>query len=181
MLLISAAVIDFGCVAQGFTYSIDAVVTNNDSRLQRIKVTTVNVSGPDINKVSASTSSQAFAPGMTAVVKVELRAEVAARTSEYVIIVLTEGFTEELRLRVKSVIIPMEIFKYFAKTLRLQKRPGQSHQLSNTLSPSTMCDIQAAFSHSSSEMMIPSTEVLIVFCYDVITQSPKRVSLLLTL
>ena len=127
MLLISAAVIDFGCVAQGFTYSIDAAVTNNDSRMQRIKVTTVKVNGPDINKVSASTSSQAFAPGMTTVVKVELRAEVASKASEYEVIVLTDGYTEELRLTVRSVIIPMEIFKYFAKTLRLQKRPGQSH------------------------------------------------------
>ena len=124
MILIAPAVIDFGCVAQGFIYSLDTIVTNNDCRIQRIKVRCVQVGGSESNRVSATTTSQPFAPGMTTVVKVELRADTAVSTSDYEIILSTENNKEVLRSTITSTIIPMDVYKNFAKSLRLQKRSG---------------------------------------------------------
>ena len=124
MILIAAAVIDFGCVAQGFVYSLDTIVTNNDSRIQRIKVRCEKVGGSDNNRVSATTSSQPFAPGMSTVVKVELRAETAVNTSEYEIVMWTENSKEVLRSTITSTIIPIDVYKSVDKSLKLQKRSG---------------------------------------------------------
>lgn len=124
MILIAAAVIDFGCVAQGFVYSLDTIVTNNDSRTQRVKVRCEKVGGSDNNRVTATTTSQPFAPGMSTLVKVELRAETAVNTSEYEIVMFTENSKEVLRRKITSTIIPMDLYKSFDKSLRLQKRSG---------------------------------------------------------
>jgi hypothetical protein len=124
MILIAAAVIDFGCVAQGFVYCLDTIVTNNDSRIQRIKVKCEKVGGSDSNRVSATTTTRPFAPGMSTVVKIELRAETAVNTSEYEIIMFTENSKEVSRSRITSTIIPMDVYKSFDKSLKLQKRSG---------------------------------------------------------
>mmetsp|Transcript_8092 Transcript_8092/g.8116 ORF Transcript_8092/g.8116 Transcript_8092/m.8116 type:complete len:206 (+) Transcript_8092:145-762(+) len=123
MITMSPTNLDFGCVAQGFIYNLDVLITNSGTKPQRIKVTCVKRKGSDVNNVTASSISQQFASGMTAAVKIELRAETSAGSSLYEVIITAEHDQAEIRAMVTSLIIPMEIFKYFAKSLILQKRP----------------------------------------------------------
>lgn len=125
MLSVTPYLLDFGCVAQGFIYSIDAMVTNNDTRIQRLKVICTLTKGPSINLISPTMSNQPVAPGMSALIKIELRAEAPSTLSEYEITVIAEHNNLKVRSNIKSIVIPMDIFKYLAKSLRLQKRPGR--------------------------------------------------------
>jgi hypothetical protein len=64
--------LDFGCVAQGFIYNLDVLITNTGTKPQRIKVTCVKRKGSDVNKVTASSISQQFASGIPITIIIQL-------------------------------------------------------------------------------------------------------------
>ena len=124
MLSITPSVLDFGCVAQGFVYGMDAMVHNNDTRTQRIRVICTHTKGPELNEITATRINHPIAPGMSIPVRIELRAEISGTTAQYEITIIAEYNNLELKVPVHSIVVPMDIFKYFAKSLKLQNRPG---------------------------------------------------------
>ena len=97
MLAILPSVLDFGCVAQGFVYGLDVIVKNNGTRSQRIKVACQRIRGPDQNRVTSSTIHHSFAPGMSTVVTIELRAETPSSNSQYEVVIIAEHGCVEVR------------------------------------------------------------------------------------
>ena len=130
MLSLTPSVLDFGCVAQGFNYGLEATIRNNDIRTQRIRVFCNRIMGPDQNHVTATTVNHPIAPGMTTVIKIELHAETSGTTSQYEIVVIAEHNNLELRATVNSIVVPMDIFKCYAKSLALQNKSGKKSLIS---------------------------------------------------
>jgi hypothetical protein len=123
MLEIRPPVVDFACVPVGFIYRLEARVVNVSSKSQRIKIMCVQCGEDDnnMNKVIVRCNTQQFAAGSSLPFTIELHAVAPQSNLQYRLNITGEHGTET-KLYVFGIVLPSAIYKYFAKSLRLQNR-----------------------------------------------------------
>jgi hypothetical protein len=113
--------LSFGCVSQGYVYSLVVTVINKGDKPQALRVT-VNQQEKEVNRLRSHFVPIKIAPGTKQHFNIELVAEHAGAAA------FTLCFEQELNRkvetkRVNALVVPLDVFKHVAKSLTLQKRP----------------------------------------------------------
>lgn len=125
---ISPSTLDFGCIAAGYVYTLDALIVNSTPMTQRVKL---NMATDNIgaNKVNLICRPVQFASGMSLPCKIEFTAEEPSSSNRYQVKVVSDHGLEVASF-ITVFVLPMDTFKYFAKSLSLRNRgilkPGVS-------------------------------------------------------
>lgn len=120
-LSISPATLDFGCIAAGYVYTLDASIVNSTTSLQRVKVLVNDQLATSSNKITLVCRPVQFASGMNLPCKIELTASQPSSSNRYQIKVISDHGVE-ITSYVTAFVLPMDTFKYFAKSVSLRKK-----------------------------------------------------------
>jgi hypothetical protein len=126
LIEINPAELSYGVVGQGFIYSLDMIVRNRADNPQRLRIKahrrSENPDAQDGNKIKAVYDTKQLAMGCSILVKLELHADFAENATYDLVI---EGHSDAAYVvtPLSALIIPMDGYKYFAKSLSLQNKP----------------------------------------------------------
>jgi len=113
--------LSFGCVSQGFVYSLSVSVVNKDRKPQALKVYVKSFEG-ELNRIRSNFVPMKIAPGVKQNFTLDLIADYPGTSNFEMTIVQGSNGAFETR-SVKALVVPLEVFKHVAKSLGLQKRP----------------------------------------------------------
>ena len=119
-IAIVPSTLDFGVVAAGYVYTLDATIVNASDCVQRVKLSLSDGITSSFNTVNLICQPVQFAPGMSLPCKIELTAEQPSSSNRYQIKV-TSDHGLVISSYITAFVLPMETFKYFAKSLKLRK------------------------------------------------------------
>jgi len=120
---ISPSTLDFGVVAAGYVYTLDAQIVNSTREAQRVKLTTSTdkENNESTNKINLICRPVQFASGMSLPCKIEFTASEPSSSNRHTVRVVSNHGLEVTSL-ITAFVLPMDTFKYFAKSLSLRKR-----------------------------------------------------------
>jgi hypothetical protein len=121
MIKILPDYLSFGCVSQGYAYSLNVTVINKGDKPQALRVT-ISQSDKEPNKLRSHFVPIKIASGTKQVFRIDLLAEFAGTCSFTLHITQGQNRHTEIK-RVSALIVPLDVFKHVAKSLTLQKRP----------------------------------------------------------
>ena len=113
--------LSFGCVSQGYVYSLVVTVINKGDKPQALRVT-VSQQEKEMNRLRSHFVPVKIAPGTKQHFNIDLVAEHAGAAA-FVINIEQELNRNKETKRVSALVVPLDVFKHVAKSLTLQKRP----------------------------------------------------------
>jgi hypothetical protein len=118
---VQPAVLSFGCVSAGFVYKLQVAVANKGPRPQMLKVSMVPEEG-EKNRMKSNFIPLKIAPGVKQSFSLDLYADEAMSTTFYMVVEQSVN-RMTIRVPVKALVVPIDVFRHVAKSLTLQKRP----------------------------------------------------------
>jgi hypothetical protein len=121
-LSFSPGTLDFGCIAAGYIYTLDANIVNSTPVTQRVKLSLNDqLMATSSNKINLICRPVQFASGMSLPIKIELTAAQPSSSNRYQI-TATSDHGVVITSYITAFVLPMETFKYFAKSVSLRKK-----------------------------------------------------------
>ena len=119
--------LSYGCVSQGFVYNLSVTIINKSPKPQSVKIMvdplTTNPAAEDkLNRIKVNFVPIKIAPGVKQSFSLDLYAEHVGN-SIFELTVEQSMNRFKYTKQIKALIVPVDVFKHVAKSLRLQKRP----------------------------------------------------------
>jgi len=113
--------LSFGCVSQGYVYSLVVTVINKGDKPQALRVS-ITQGEKEMNRLRSHFVPIKIAPGTKQSFNIDLVAEHAGAAA-FVLHIEQELNRKTETKRVNALVVPLDVFKHVAKSLTLQKRP----------------------------------------------------------